>query len=168
VLLTWDGEPFAAAVGMCGWLPFSNVMMDMLEEDQSRDNRSQAYDDEDDPFTYSGDEDGDSRVAPDPSLQLDRGLASVLSAVNFLRGGLDLIGTPKTTFREVPIFLGHGTEDDRVKIELGREVQKCLQLLEADVQMVEYDGLGHWYSDDMLRDIFQFLSHALEEQIFKE
>jgi len=26
-LLVWDGEPFAAVVGMCGWLPFGNLMV---------------------------------------------------------------------------------------------------------------------------------------------
>lgn len=167
-LLTWDGEPFAAAVGMCGWLPFANVMVDMLQEDQEKDNLSQSYDDEYDPFSPSGDENGDSSVAPDPSLPLDPSTVSALSAVNFLREELDLDRTAKTTFREVPIFLGHGIEDDRVKIDLGREAQKCLHSLGADVQMKEYEGLGHWYSEDMLRDIFQFLSHALEEKVVNE
>ncbi|PVH77557.1 alpha/beta-hydrolase [Cadophora sp. DSE1049] len=167
-LLTWDGKPFAAAVGMCGWLPFANVMVDMLEEDQSNDDLSHGYDDGDDPFADLEDEHDDPIAFQDPSIQHDPGAASALSAVNFLREELDLKGTKLPTFREVPIFLGHGTEDDKVKIELGRESQKCLQLLEANVQMVEYEGLGHWYSEDMFQEIFQFLNHALEGETPKQ
>ncbi|KAG4422078.1 hypothetical protein IFR04_004819 [Cadophora malorum] len=141
-LLTWDGEPLAAAVGMCGWLPFSNIMVDMLEDYQSMTDHSLAYVDEDDPFALSEDEGHVSSPAQDYSTP---GFASTLSAVNFLMEELNLIGTTKTTFRKVPIFLGHGMEDDRVNIELGREAQKCLRLLEADVQMTEYNIIICFY-----------------------
>jgi predicted esterase len=52
-------------------------------------------------------------------------------------------------------------EDEKVPIKLGREVETCLNLLGADVQMVEYNNLGHWYSDEMLGDIFEFLKDKL-------
>lgn len=65
-------------------------------------------------------------------------------------------------FQKIPIFLGHGTEDEKVGIEVGREAMTCLDLLEADVKMVEYEGLGHWYSDKMLNDIFEFLRQKLD------
>jgi hypothetical protein len=29
-----------------------------------------------------------------------------------------------------------------------------------DVRWKEYDGLGHWYSEDMLRDIVDFLKET--------
>lgn len=158
--LTWDGEPLAAVVGMSGWLPFANVMLDMLEENESGDDCSQQYDD--DPFTRSGDEDDDRLTVGDTSVHQDPESACAIQAVNALREELELSKTQRNTFRNIPIFLGHGTEDDKVKIGLGRESEKCLRSLGARVQMVEYEGLGHWYSEDMFRDIFLFLKDALE------
>lgn len=55
-------------------------------------------------------------------------------------------------------------EDERVTIELGREARGCLKLVGSDVKMIEYTGLGHWYSEEMLRDIFEFLQRKLEGQ----
>ncbi|KAK0100180.1 hypothetical protein ONS95_008518 [Cadophora gregata] len=159
-LLTWDGEPFAAVVGMCGWLPFANVMVDMMAGNQPS---SETLDDEN-PFSHSGDEDGNPFASEEALGLNDRGSDSALSAVNFLREELDMNDDQTETFRKIPIFLGHGTEDDKVGIELGRESQKCLQLLGADVRMLEYEGLGHWYSEDMLRNIFQFLKQELRDE----
>lgn len=152
-LLTWDEDPFAAAVGMCGWLPFANVMVDMMMGKDSGDRFSQDSDDEDDPFAHSGDEDDDPFASDGHAA---------LQAVNFFRDEIDMDDKNGMVFREIPVFLGHGTEDAQVKIELGQEVNECLKLLGVDVQMVEYEGLGHWYSEDMFRDIFQFLKQKLK------
>ena len=64
-------------------------------------------------------------------------------------------------FQEVPVLLGHGNEYKKVPIEHGKEAKNCLELVGADVKMVEYKGLGHWYSEDMLGDIFDFLREKL-------
>lgn len=69
--------------------------------------------------------------------------------------------TTQLVLQKIPIFLGHGTGDKKVSIEAGREARNCLELLEADVKMVEYEGLGHWYSDKMLDDIFKFIKEKL-------
>ncbi|KAG9229946.1 hypothetical protein BJ875DRAFT_336819, partial [Amylocarpus encephaloides] len=64
--------------------------------------------------------------------------------------------------RKVPVFLGHGTEDEKVDIDVGPEAWRRLELLNADVKTVEYEGLGHWYSDAMFDDIyFLFLKKYL-------
>jgi predicted esterase len=63
-LLTWDGEPFAATVGMCAYLPFANHIEEIAKDDNS-DNGDDLFgkdEDDDDPFSYSGDEDGDSGI----------------------------------------------------------------------------------------------------------
>jgi hypothetical protein len=57
--------------------------------------------------------------------------------------------------------LGHGTKDEKVAIEIGREAKRCLGLLGDDVQMAEYEGLWHWDSDEMLGDILDFLREKL-------
>lgn len=60
--------------------------------------------------------------------------------------------------------VGHGNQDDKVPIEIGREAAKCLDLLGANVESIEYEGLGHWYSPQMLRDIIEFLRKNLSTQ----
>ncbi|KAF8858477.1 alpha/beta-hydrolase [Acephala macrosclerotiorum] len=147
-LLTWDGGPFAATVGMCGWLPFSNVIMEIACGDGP---------DNDDPFSHSGDEDGD--LSPiNKGWKADSGN----QAVAYLREELEMdVKKAGNVYLNVPVFLGHGTEDERVSIDLGREAKSCLDLIGVDAQMNEYEGLGHWYSEDMLRDIFQFLKEKL-------
>jgi predicted esterase len=65
--------------------------------------------------------------------------------------------TEELRLREIPLFLGHGVEDDRVYICLGREAASFLKLLGVNVVMKEYGGLGHWYSGDMLNDLVGFV-----------
>ena len=56
-------------------------------------------------------------------------------------------------FQRVPIFLGHGVEDEKVPTELGREAASFLQSMDASLEWHEYEGLGHWYSSEMLKDL---------------
>ncbi|TVY58696.1 Acyl-protein thioesterase 1 [Lachnellula cervina] len=163
-LLTWGGRPFAATVGMCGYLPFANHIEDIAKGGSSEDGDDifgEEGDDDDDPFCNSGDEDEDEDDSD--GFEKDRSVKQDLptQAVTFLRDEIDMEDKAGMAFREVPVFMGHGTEDEKVPIELGREARTCLDLLGADVKMVEYEGLGHWYSKEMLGDIFSFLRERL-------
>jgi predicted esterase len=60
-------------------------------------------------------------------------------------------------FQQVPVFLGHGLEDEKVFVNLGREAAGCLEALGLQVFWKEYGGPGHWYSKDILNDIKRFL-----------
>jgi len=160
-LLTWNGQPFAATVGMCGYLPFANHIEEIAKGNNSKtgDDLFGQEGDDADPFSHSDDEGGDS----DMSLPNDSNKKSLPGqAIKFLREEIDLDDKPQMVFQGVPVFLGHGVEDEKVPIELGREAKTCLDLLGADVEMIEYDGLGHWYSKEMLGDIFDFLRGKLE------
>ncbi|TVY40220.1 Acyl-protein thioesterase [Lachnellula occidentalis] len=160
-LLTWDGRPFAAMVGMCGYLPFANHVEDIVKGGSLEDGDDlfgeDEGDDDDDPFCKSGDEDDSDGFQKDRSAKKDL----PTQAVMFLRDEIEMGDKAGMVFRDVPVFMGHGTEDEKVPIEIGREAKTCLELLGADVQMVEYEGLGHWYSDEMLGDIFGFLREKL-------
>ncbi|PQE23470.1 acyl- thioesterase protein [Rutstroemia sp. NJR-2017a BBW] len=81
--------------------------------------------------------------------------------VEFFREEIDMQDKKGMVFQKIPIFLGHGTEDEKVPIELGREAKRVLALLGADVEMKEYAELGHWYSEAMFDDIFRFLRERL-------
>lgn len=59
--------------------------------------------------------------------------------------------------QRVPLLLGHGVEDEKVPVELGREAVSCLKRLGVNTEWHEYDGLGHWYSGAMLSDLVNSL-----------
>ncbi|TVY87242.1 hypothetical protein LAWI1_G007021, partial [Lachnellula willkommii] len=156
-LLTWDGEPFAATIGMCEYLPFANHI-----EDIARGSNSDAEDlfgnGDDDPLSHSGDEEDEGCIfGRQDSVSQDR----PTQAVAFLRDEIEIEGENRMVFQEIPVFLGHGVEDEKVPIEIGRQAKTCLGLLGADVEMVQYEGLEHWYSKSMLADIFAFLRERL-------
>lgn len=146
-------------MGICGYLPFANHIESIAKGSSSTNDDDpfcQDSDDDEDPFPHSGDENDEDDIFD------KRDSASLpLQAVTFLREEIDMEDKSGMIFRDVPVFLGHGTEDEKVDIELGREVKTCLNLIGADVEMVEYDGLGHWYSEEMLKDIFAFLKDKL-------
>jgi predicted esterase len=151
--LTWDGKGFAAVVGMCGFLPFANHIKDIA----GGNNSGSGDEEEEDPFFHSDDEEDAETFAEDNSVKDDPST----QAVTFLKEEIQIDNKTGMVFREVPVFLGHGSEDEKVPIVNGREAKICLDLLWADVKMVEYEGLGHWYSDEMPGDIFAFLGGKL-------
>lgn len=161
-LLTWDGDAFAAVVGMCGYLPFGGFVAEIArgnDYDLYQDPSAQEYED---PFSHSGDEDYKGLPNATKSQSDETDLAT--QAATFFREEIEMETTPTTSYMKVPIFLGHGTDDNKVAIRLGRDARSALELLGADVQMIEYKGLGHWYSPEMLSDIFEFLKAKLGDQ----
>lgn len=158
--LMWDGEAFGGMVGMCGYLPFSNYVEDICNPTFSTlDHEDNPFgeDDDDDPFSHSGDENS----SPSNTLSKPSKPDFPTQAITTIRDELSLSSEPSMAFKLIPIFLGHGTKDDKVALEYGREAKKALGQLGADVKMVEYEGLEHWYSPEMLEDIFGFLREKL-------
>jgi len=136
-LLLWGGSPLKAIFGMCGWLPYQSRLEEIVGGGEGEDG-------------------GDDDLFEGPAVRLvgDPGQ----EAVEWLRSELGAQGrTEELRFREIPLFLGHGVEDDRVSVCLGREAASFLKLLGVNVVMKEYDGLGHWYSGDMLNDLVGFV-----------
>lgn len=98
----------------------------------------------------------------------DEGLDLPARAVEYLREELEVDGSASSPsssspslrrpfpFRRIPMLLGHGVEDERVPVYLGREAASCLTAMGVDVSWKEYEGLGHWYSGNMLRDLLDF------------
>lgn len=155
-LLLWEGDDLGAVVGMCGRLPFAERLMDEIrgEEDEQRDNVALGFD----PFAVDachGDETKDgTRGSP------------AHRAVAWLREQLDLPAlqppSEALSVQKVPIFLGHGGQDEKVSLELGRRASEFLSKLGARICWEEYDDLGHWYSSDMLSDLLHFLKENFE------
>jgi hypothetical protein len=73
--LTWDGKPFAATVGMCGYLPFGNHVEDIANPKKFRaknDSFGMAEEGEDDdPFSRSDDQEGNDDLFSHSSHEND-------------------------------------------------------------------------------------------------
>ena len=143
-LLLWEGPKIAGAIGMCGWLPLRKRIEEMIQANESAG-------DETDPFSTSN----GSGSEDDNATQ-----SNIDTALEFLREELDLPKPQETTdsLLRIPVFLGHGTEDEKVPIELDRKAQALFNTLGFDVCYNEYQNLGHWYSGQMLADIIEFLT----------
>jgi predicted esterase len=164
-LLLWEGEPLAAAVGMCGYLPYRKKMEDIIHEERlamSSENEGGA----DDIFERAPlDESSPSGEVEVQALTTSKpGTSPAREAVQFLRNEIEFSKTgaaawqpTKLGLQDIPVFLGHGTEDRKVEIDLGRSAAGCLEAMDIDVAWKEYPDLGHWYSGDMLRDLVIFL-----------
>ncbi|KAK8078084.1 hypothetical protein PG996_004254 [Apiospora saccharicola] len=150
-LLLWVGEPLGAFMGMAGWFPYayrlSGLSRTVTEEEDDAFNPFQRDED---------DEDGTPNEARIPVRPIDE-------AATWLREQIEL-DTGETTASKghvpdmTPLFLGHGTLDDKVNIVLGRQARDTLTEPGLHVTWMEYEGLGHWYSNNMLRDLADFLS----------
>ena len=139
-LLLWEGEKFGAAIGMCGWLPLRKRMEDAILDDVAED--------EENPFAKE-DEESSSLSGTNPTIN---------KAIDYLREELRVPSNLSSTKAlEIPVFLGHGTEDEKVPLTLGKEAVDLLQRIGLDVKCMEYEGLAHWYSGEMLRDIVLFI-----------
>lgn len=162
-LLLWDGEPLAALLGMCGWLPFTASLMEVVRCSGSTagagigsDGDEVLWADEFDPFDRSGD-DGVDRM---PTALQPRDVSAAV--VRELQERLELDGQSvghlsHPVSLNTRVFLGHGSEDDKVPLQLARTSAECLQAIGINVSWNAFPGLHHWYSSDMLTSIARFL-----------
>ncbi len=173
-LLLWEGEALAAELGMCGWLPYRKVIAGLIRG-EGTGSIGEGEDGGDDIFEQDATNEqiishrksqesktGDAGGTMAATTRTDT--PSIMQAIDFLREEIDLStgGTTaplpaKLKLQDIPLFLGHGTMDEKVPISLGRAAASCLDAMHVNVQWEEYDGLGHWYSGEMLRDIVTFL-----------
>ncbi|KAK0119599.1 hypothetical protein ONS95_011039 [Cadophora gregata] len=60
----------------------------------------------------------------------------------------------------VPVFLGHGKLDVKMKFEWGLQLKNTLKQLGMDVEFKSYAGLEHWWSEKEMIDVAGFLSQT--------
>ena len=151
VLLSFEGEhedkraSLGGFVGMSGWLPFRkdlDEILNPLDEDE----------DYEDPFLRD----------PDDATSVDQNPAT--RAVNVVREIMDLapLTSPTPSCISTPVFLGHGTADEKIPVALGQQVVATLRDLRMQVWWRAYEGLGHWYkAPEEIDDIVAFLSEKV-------
>jgi predicted esterase len=138
-LLLWDGPQLGAYVGMCGWLPFRELMAKAI---------GQPADAEDDVF-----EQNPETVTVAENNDTNEGIAWLRAELDTERMSSSWASKPQG----VPIFLGHGSLDPKVPVTEGREAYGLLGKMGFNVTWREYESLGHWYSGEMLKDLVNFL-----------
>ena len=148
-LLTWEGEPLAAAFGMCGWLPFRQHIVDIADPQTPSDLGE-------DPFVRETGVD-QSFDLPGQAIAWIREELTLPPTRTLSMGAQATASSILLPFQLMPFFIAHGTDDEKVKVELGVGAKECLTVLQADVTWREYDNLGHWYSEQMSGDLVDFL-----------
>ncbi|KAH3908982.1 hypothetical protein HBH56_166430 [Parastagonospora nodorum] len=150
-MLLWTGEPIGALVGMCGYLPFRKGMHDSVEDTDCLETESLVGSDRDQEDMFERHEE-----ASMSGSKFER-------AVGWLREELGLVPVENglagqnAALQSTPVFMGHGRDDEKVPCHIGKFAADFLGGMEVNVQWQEYAGLGHWYSEDMMRDVVAFL-----------
>ncbi len=91
--------------------------------------------------------------------------AAVAALSTWLAPGLiDAANPPDLTGR--PVLVQHGTRDELIGVERGRESVEVLRRCRADVTWREYD-MGHEISAASLRDLAEFLQRHLFSPIIR-
>ncbi|EED12211.1 acyl-protein thioesterase 1,2, putative [Talaromyces stipitatus ATCC 10500] len=136
--LLWEGDPLGGCIGLCGWLPFAEEIMDATQPDKEDENEA--------PTRFK---EGINRLRE----KLDVPASSE-------RGQDTAYSMPDNT----PLFIAHGIEDKTVPVTFGRQMVDSLKSLgwsNDNIQWKEYPGLVHNYSEGMLSDMVKFLSERL-------
>lgn len=156
-LLLWEGEELGAVIGMCGRLPFDESLIAEIEDEGGNDENDELGFD---PFATDAGHTQDLVQKTEDS--------PARGAIGWLREQLDLPAVKMSSgifpVQRIPIFLGHGAQDEKVSIELGWRAVQCLDKVGAEICWKEYHDLAHWYSPDMLKDMVHFLSEVLGVQ----
>ncbi|PHH82931.1 hypothetical protein CDD82_4254 [Ophiocordyceps australis] len=109
-LLLWHGRPLGGLVGLCGFMPLNNVVMQIV------DCKSQQHADG---IVFEDKEDHAVDAGADADPKMDHA-TPLVEAVDELRQEADLpqdAPPPSISFVSVPVFLGHGADDDKVDLQ---------------------------------------------------
>ncbi|KAL9099631.1 MAG: hypothetical protein Q9187_009471 [Circinaria calcarea] len=135
-------------VGMSGWLPFQSS----LEEIVAHSSPSKSEESDDDPFASESEDLGEE---DDEDVKVGRFIREeIIGATAREKGAV--------AFRSTPVFLGHGDQDNVVRLEYGQKIRQILEALGLDVTWRIYEGQGHWYKiPDEIDHVAEFLAKHL-------
>ena len=132
VLGGYRGWVIGGFVGLSGWCPFRRQILDAVAKAEET-------------FTGPGKFTGAQKFVS--AMQY---LQTLLKLPPMEEG--DSVGV-----QPVPVFLGHGEDDMKMRVEWGREMGELLGNMGMGVQFRAYEGLEHWWNQDEMRDLVGFL-----------
>lgn len=153
-----DGESkcLGGFIGMSGWLPFEGEIADLLKIDEGDQGAAgaEAEEDDDDPFAH--DTDCDDVPAHIQAVNHIRDILGMPSFQSEADGSENALGVP---YLKTPVFVGHGSADPKVSVDLGRRMASILSDgFGMDVTWKAYEEFGHWYKvPDEIDDVLRFL-----------
>lgn len=144
------GHQLGGLFGLCGWLPYAG------------DLEKQATGGLHDERTLDGAQQDGSQVTGQASsaedlMNLNKALRWISATVRDSDQSPELINDDPKAQMTLPVFLGHGSEDGTVPKERFEDASRSLKAMDFDAQAVLYDGLEHWYSDDMISDLARWI-----------
>ena len=141
-----DKAPFAAMIGMSGWLPFyKSIQKDMRSPKDVEANADSTQ---------------EKAEASDVDKQTQ--------TLNNLRELIDLPALSSSDFSglKTPVFIGHGTADPKVPSRNGEIAVTSLRELGMDVKWFPYENFGHWIQEpDEVNDMIDFLRGKAEVEV---
>nr|POF15192.1 acyl-protein thioesterase 1 [Quercus suber] len=170
VLLSYQGwkaggdtlkpEALGGFVGMSGWLPFAKDVADIIIHPTKTGCETDDNDlEEDDPFARSDGSEDEEELFDQPR----NSLSAATDVCNLVRDNMDLppLTDSQPLCLETAVFLGHGTNDEKVKIEKGVQIASLLKDVGFGVTWRTYDE-GHWYKvPEEIDDIAAFLKDRI-------
>lgn len=142
-------HPIGGFVGMSGWMPYREDIHSLVTGEGQAD-------DEENPF-------GEGENAPSTSKTREPAEQEpIIKAANFVRDLLSVAGTQismaSQTAITTPIFLGHGSADSKITLNLGEDVRATSEAIGFKVRWEVYREQGHWYKvPDEIDDITDFM-----------
>lgn len=142
-IISWEGPKLGAVVGMCGWLPMREGVIDTIALDRPQDEDADVF---------------------DRHIESRSDSTKLEIAAGYMREELGIAHAKDCHLglKNTPVFLGHGVDDEKVPRRLGAEAADILHAMEVEVTFRSYENLGHWYSSNMLSDIDVFI-HRIED-----
>ncbi|KIH87818.1 phospholipase/carboxylesterase [Sporothrix brasiliensis 5110] len=148
IILGGISQGIGGFVGMSGYLPFQADLDEAVTCDRGDGTQEDIFFMKDD-----DDNDGDIQDPAVKAIAFERDLLGLAPAGTLSRD---------CTACRTPIFLGHGSDDEKVPCSLGTAMADTVAKADYNVEFKMYEGLGHWYKiPDEIDDIANFLRRVL-------
>ena len=132
------GSGFAGVIGISGWLPLRSQVDEAIKSE----------------LQCCGSADRELR---EKRKRVRVFLGGYLDLDDYGDGSSGAAREGDDEWLEVPILLGHGTADEKVRFEWGLQMGEVLMGLGLNAQSKSYVDLGHWWSEEEMADIADFL-----------
>jgi predicted esterase len=98
-----------------------------------------------------------SLISIDMDASVNYIYAARRSAVARSLRGITGLGTGDGNKGEMRVWMGHGRDDEKVRLEWGGQMRDVIRNLGVRAEWNTYEGLGHWFEGTKLKDLVGWL-----------